>query len=115
MVGTGGAPRASMRHTIPAPGRLRVEFGGELDLASLAAFDSELTRVLSTQATDVVIDLAAVRFLDSSAIAILVRIANHFPAVSVIGASPIVRRTIDALGLGAHLGLGPSEDQAERK
>lgn len=105
MVGAAGGAAAWISWSHPSPGTVRVAFGGDLDLASLRRLEDEISALLTSTADRVELDVSAVTFLDSSAIALLVRIANHFGTASLVGASGIVRRTIDALGLGEHLGL----------
>lgn len=105
MVGAAGGTAAWISWSRPSPDAVRVELGGDLDLASLRRLENEIALLLASAGERVEIDVSAVVFLDSSAIALLVRIANHFATASLVGASGIVRRTIDALGLGEHLGL----------
>lgn len=102
-----GAPRA--RLTVPAAGadggRLVVRLGGELDLASLPEVQPQLERLLRLPPQPVCIDLADLSFLDSTGVALLIRVANHFESVEVVHATPLVGRVLHALGLGPHLGL----------
>ena len=51
------------------------------------------------------LDLAELVFLDSSGVAVLVRLANHFGSVRTCSASEPVRRVIQVLGLADRLGL----------
>ena len=99
-------PRA--RLDVPADtdgGRLLVRLGGELDLASLPDVQPGLDRLLALTPQPVCLDLAELAFLDSTGVALLVRIANHFGSVEIVHAAPVVRRVVQALGLGTHLGL----------
>ena len=54
------------------------------------------------------LDLASVDFLDSSGVALLIRLANHFGQVRARAAAPPVRRVIQVLGLADRLGLDSS-------
>jgi anti-sigma B factor antagonist len=99
-------PRA--RLDVPADadgGPLTVRLGGELDLAGLPDVQPALDKLLSLEGQHVCVDVADLEFLDSTGVAVLIRIANHFGSVEVVHAAPAVRRVIRALGLGAHLGL----------
>jgi len=100
-------PRVQL--TVPAAsaggGRLLVRLAGELDLASLPDVQPELDRLLGLVPQPVRIDAAELRFLDSTGLAVLIRLANHFDPVEVVHAAPGVARVIHALGLGSHLGL----------
>jgi len=86
-------------------GGLLVRLRGELDLASLPDVQPELDRLLGLPEQSVSIDVAELTFLDSTGVAVLIRIANHFHPAEVLHAAPVVRRVIQALGLGPHLGL----------
>ena len=97
-------PRA--RLDVPAvEGRLLVRLSGELDVASLPDVEPGVDRLLGLPAQPVCIDAADLAFLDSSGVAVLIRIANHFGTVELVHAAPIVRRIVEALGLSDHLGL----------
>jgi anti-anti-sigma factor len=99
-------PRARLDIVLPADGSpLLIRLGGELDLAGLPDVQPALDRLLGTPPRPVRIDARELRFLDSTGVAVLVRIANHFHRVELLHASPAVRRVVLALGLAAHLGL----------
>jgi anti-sigma B factor antagonist len=87
-------------------GPLLVRLGGELDLAGLPDVLPALDRLLGMPPPQQVrIDAGDLRFLDSTGVAVLVRIANHFDRVELVHSTPAVRRVVLALGLAAHLGL----------
>lgn len=86
-------------------GPLVVRLGGELDLAGLPDVEPNLDRLLSRSPQPVRIDAGDLGFLDSTGVAVLVRIANHFHHVELLNTTPAVRRVVLALGLAAHLGL----------
>lgn len=86
---------------------LVLEFGGELDVASLAAIEDQIGALLHRDKCPVVVDMAAVTFMDSSAVAVLIRLANHFGALTIEHASPTIRRIIEVLGLVDRLRIGP--------
>jgi hypothetical protein len=52
-----------------------------------------------------VIDLARLRFADSSAIALWVRWASMVGAIELRNASPLLRRVVTTMGLSERLGL----------
>lgn len=85
---------------------LRVRLGGELDIASLPDVQPGLEALLARDPQSVLVDLAELEFMDSSGVAVLIRIANHFRPVEVCHATPAVRRVIEVLGLADRLGLG---------
>jgi anti-sigma B factor antagonist len=89
-----------------APGEgLVVALAGELDLASLPAVAAPMDGLLGRPPQPVVLDLGDLTFLDSSGVALLVRIANHCDQVRTRAATEPVRRVIEVLGLGARFGL----------
>jgi anti-sigma B factor antagonist len=99
-------PRARLDVAAPADGSpLLIRLGGELDLAGLPDVQPALDRLLSEPRQPILVDASELRFLDSTGVAVLVRIANHFHRVELVHATPVVRRVVLALGLAAHLGL----------
>lgn len=86
-------------------GGLLVALAGELDLAGLPAVAGPMDDLLSREAQPVVLDFGAVTFLDSSGVALLVRIANHFGQVRTRSATEPVRRVIEILGLSERFGV----------
>lgn len=72
-------PRARLDVTTGPDGAgLRVHLAGELDIAGLSDVARELDALLARDPQPVQVDLEGLEFLDSSGIAVLVRIANHF-------------------------------------
>jgi anti-sigma B factor antagonist len=98
-------PRASLDVSSADDG-LVIALAGELDLASLPAVAGPMDDVLSRPAQPVVLDLGGLTFLDSSGVALLVRIANHFGQVRTRAATAPVRRVIEVLGLAERFGMG---------
>lgn len=85
---------------------LRVELGGELDLDSVPAIEPDLDALLTDSAHGpVVVDVAGLEFLDSSGIAVLIRLANHLGPMRLVNANPAVRRVVEVLSLAPRLGL----------
>lgn len=87
----------------PTPGSLAVRLVGTFDLASVQPLAPEIDALLGRAATAAVVDLTDLEFMDTSGVAVLLRIANRFGRVEISGASPIVRRSIEALGLSERL------------
>jgi anti-sigma B factor antagonist len=98
------APRA--RLTVESEdGAPLVRLAGELDIAGLPDVSAELDALLARAPGPVTVDLTGLRFLDSSGVTVLIRIANHFRPVAVRGAGPAVRRVVQVLGLAGRFGL----------
>jgi anti-anti-sigma factor len=84
---------------------LLVRLGGELDVVGVGDIRSALEELLRRDAQPVCIDAAGLTFADSSGVAVLLRIANHFSPVETVHAAPVVRRVLQVLGLGTRLGV----------
>ena len=100
-------PRARLSVAADAE-RVRVRLAGELDIASLAELQPELDALLRRPRQPLLLDLAELRFMDSSGVAILIRLANHFGTVESRGATVAVRRVVETLGLSGRFGLDGS-------
>ncbi len=99
-------PRARLRVSPDhASGGMVVCCSGELDLAGAADVREALEELLAAGGRPLVLDLTELRFLDSSGVAVLIRLANNFRPLRIRGAAPPVRRVIEVLGLADRLGL----------
>lgn len=106
MDGVEPAPPARLTvSTAPDGAGLLVRLGGELDIAGLPGIEPALDALLLQRPQPLTLDLAELGFLDSSGLAVLIRLANHFGRVQVLHATAPVRRVIEALGLAGRLGL----------
>jgi anti-anti-sigma factor len=85
--------------------RVRVRLAGELDIASLAALQPDLDALLRRPRQPLLLDLAELEFMDSSGVAILIRLANHFGKVESREPTVAVRRVLETLGLTDRFGL----------
>ena len=100
------ARRACLTVAMDTPaGGLLVGLAGELDIASLPEIAAQLDALLGRHRQPLQLDLAGLRFLDSSGVTVLIRIVNHFDPVTARGATPAVRRVIQVLGLTGRFGL----------
>jgi anti-anti-sigma factor len=97
------SPAATLSVSEPAPGRLIVALAGEYDIASIQHLSTELDALLQRDANSVSLDMSELTFMDTSGVALLLRIANHFGPIEVREPSPLIRRTIQALGLSERL------------
>jgi anti-sigma B factor antagonist len=99
MANVNGGSRAEIRVSEPEPGRFVVGFSGELDIVSVEAIEPQVEDLLVRPATRVDLDLTDLAFMDSSGLAVLVRLANQFGPLRVSGARPLLRRVIEVTGL----------------
>lgn len=98
-----------------AEGSSVVRLSGEFDLHAVRALTAEVNAFLATSPTDVVIDMSTVDFIDSSGIAlmlkILARVVNDGGGtIRVVNASGVARRTFELCGLIEAFGFDPVDD-----
>lgn len=80
--------------TRPAPGLLVVEMAGELDSLTAATLRDYLHEQLRTWPAHLVVDLAAVTFMGSAALAILLQCSAQLPRGSTLHLTGTVRRAV---------------------
>jgi anti-anti-sigma factor len=78
---------------------------GDLDIASADRLNDAVAPLIEADARRLVVDVASLRFADSSAIALWVRWASTVDELQLRGASPLLRRLISSMGLDQHLRL----------
>jgi anti-anti-sigma factor len=80
---------------------------GEFDAAAVPTLTEVMTLAPDTEPGDITIDLTGVSFIDAAALGYLVGFANHLAArgakLSVVSASPRLRRVFDIVQLGGLL------------
>jgi anti-sigma B factor antagonist len=98
------------RVDVRAEGRTAVvAVTGELDLASSPELEGKLDEVWSSDADQLVIDLRALEFMDSTGLSIIVgahqRLAETGRKLSVVKGPPQVQRLLDLTGVSERLRL----------
>ncbi len=88
-------------------GAVVVTIEGELDISGVDALERQVAPVLATEPARLVVDVAGLRFADSSAIALWVRWAATARGFELRDPSSLLRRVIVAMGLGEKLGVKP--------
>lgn len=88
-------------------GTVVVRITGELDMSSAAAVRDVIDPVLAAGPTRLVFDVAALEFLDSSGLAVLLQAAERAGDIVLRNPTGIVRRVVEATGLESTL---PVED-----
>ncbi|MEU8043440.1 STAS domain-containing protein [Micromonospora echinofusca] len=96
------------------PGRVVLRPAGEIDMASAPEFEATLTEALrGPDVREVVVDLADVRFMDSSGVRVLVHGAavgrERDVPLRVTAPQPGVARVLRITGVGALLGVVDAE------
>jgi anti-anti-sigma factor len=93
-------------------GSVTIAPSGELDMKTCPVLEQELTLQRDDGASDLVVDLRGVTFIDSSAIHLLLRWADEADRSSlelrVIPGDGRVRRVFEVTGVNERLGLAPS-------
>ena len=91
----------------PERATVRVRPVGELDLATVPLVDTELAELWSVGFTNLVLDLRAVRFLDSTGLRMLLAWQARSSAdgvdFAVIPGPPVVERVLQVAGVAEHL------------
>ncbi len=88
-------------------GSIVVRVSGDLDLSNVEDVESAVEPMLSQPPKRLVVDVAGLRFADSSALALWVRWANRVDQVEIRDPSDTVRRLIERMGLAERLRLVP--------
>lgn len=84
-----------------------VKLDGELDLATAEQLEAALCPVIEQGPRRLVVDASGLRFADSSAIALLVRVANVVDEVEVRDPPDLLRAVVTRMGLDERLRLTP--------
>jgi anti-sigma B factor antagonist len=76
-----------------------ITIGGEIDLSNAEQVQIKVDDLVEDDATRVIFDLGSLSFIDSSGIAVLVRVHNRVGNVEVRKATPMVHRILEVTGL----------------
>jgi anti-sigma B factor antagonist len=82
-----------------------IALSGEVDLSNAAVLQSKIDDLVGSDAERVVLDLASLSFIDSSGIAVLVRLHNRIGSVQIRNPTPMVGRIVQITGLEQTFGL----------
>jgi anti-sigma B factor antagonist len=95
-----GAPaRATIQTRADADGTPVVTVAGELDISNAHELQDAAAAVAQTDPERVVFELSGTRFMDSAALAVLLRLAAQVPSVHLRNPSAAVRRVVELTGL----------------
>lgn len=89
------------RHTVTeiGDGSVRLTLAGELDLSVTDELRAALKDTISAVTGTLEVDIAGLRFADSSAIALWVSWSQAVPRLEIRNAPPMILRVIQAMGL----------------
>jgi anti-sigma B factor antagonist len=95
-------------------GAVIVRLAGELDLYNAEDVRAALTQALDAAPRRIVVDMAAVEFVDSTALGVLVEARSRLGQAALLLAAPQpeARRTLALSGLDRHLPVHDSVDEA---
>jgi anti-sigma B factor antagonist len=95
-------------------GDIVVRLAGEIDLHNAAEVGAALEQIASQQPTRVVVDLAEVGFVDSTALGALIQARKQLGNGNLVLAAPgpAVRRALEVAGLIDHFSVHDSVDDA---
>ena len=93
----GGA--GSVDITFDEAGVPTIKLSGEIDMSNVDSLRRLIEPVVARAPERVIFDLAALTFMDSSGIALLLQVSAKTATVRLRDPSPLVRRMIDATGL----------------
>jgi len=88
-------------------GGLTVTINGELDITNVDALEAAVGSALERHPARLIVELAGLRFADSSAIALWVRWSTAVHEIELRDVSPILRRVIGSMGLADTLNVKP--------
>jgi anti-anti-sigma factor len=88
-------------------GSALVRIAGELDMSNVDELEEAVEPIVKRRPDRLVVDVSALTFADSSAIALWVRWANLVPHVEIRQPSLLLRRVIGRMGLAERLRITP--------
>jgi anti-sigma B factor antagonist len=97
------AEGASMEVASGAGGIVTVRLSGDVDVSVTSSFTEALHAALDDTATQVVFDLTATTFLDSSGLNMMVAVAKRVPDVTINNPNPMIRKILTITGLNETL------------
>ena len=80
-------------------GAIVVAISGELDMSSVPSVRAELDPLVANQESAITFDLADLKFMDSSGIALLIQIADRCGHANLRNTPALIRRIIEATGV----------------
>jgi anti-sigma B factor antagonist len=106
-LGDPNEPVGSADVTINGAGVPVIRLSGEIDMSNVDALRVVIEPIMESEPERVDFDLAALEFMDSSGIALLLRVAAKTKSVHVRDPSALVRRLLEATGLSDVLPIDP--------
>jgi anti-sigma B factor antagonist len=92
---------------IPARGRVVVALAGELDIAAVPELRAAIDRLRDSGFGQIVVDLRAVEFIDSTGIALLIDQHHREGTFAIVYRDGPVRRVLELTGLVGYFEIRP--------
>jgi anti-anti-sigma factor len=99
--------QATMVQSRGAHGALVLSITGEIDLSNVEELREAIEPIIAQERDHIVFDLSALRFMDSSGIALFLAVAERVGTVELHNPTPVIRRVIEVTGLSHILRLDP--------
>jgi anti-sigma B factor antagonist len=100
-----GQSRLSFEISRGEEGSVLLRLGGELDIATTDELEAALGPLIDDGTRRIVVDASSLEFADSSAIALLVRLANALEEVEIRQPPQLLAEVITRMGLAERLRL----------
>jgi anti-anti-sigma factor len=101
-----GAPM-TFEHVSSQDGSAVVKVTGELDITNIGGLEEAVQPIIDTAPERLVLDVSALRFADSSAIALWVKWSATVRRIEIREPQPLLRRVIESMGLAQTLQVTP--------
>jgi|1185.fasta_scaffold38584_2 anti-anti-sigma factor len=106
-IGSAGGAQASVDVQVDERGDATVTVAGELDVSNVDELAAMVEPLLDKQPARVRFDVHGLDFMDSSGIALFLRVAARVGAVQLLNPTSIVRRIVTSTGLADVLPMEP--------
>ncbi len=102
-----GGAQAKATASTDADGVVVIAIAGELDISNVDDIERDCTDAVAPSSGSIVFDLADLSFMDSSGLAMLLRIAARVESTSIRRPSRAVQRILEATGLTGRFRIEP--------
>ncbi len=102
-----GGAHAEVAVSTDAEGHPLLCIAGELDISNVDAIEQDCIHAIATSVGRVVFDLAELSFIDSSGLAMLLRVDRQADELVIRHPSRAVQRIVEASGLSQQLRIEP--------
>jgi anti-anti-sigma factor len=90
---------ATIDRSVDDTGVPTITISGEIDMSNVSSIEGTFEEVIAEAPPRIVFDLSALEFIDSSGLALLLRVAGHVERLELRNPSGTIRRIIQVTGL----------------